>query len=361
MFTKNVGVTIVGAMAAMLVVSDASAEEPYLALRTGLKCSQCHVNKSGGGGRNDFGRAWAQTTLPVKAAPFRSRSLNDWVAIGVDLRMLASGTVTNATPRTSLGVDEAQIQIQAQLIQNRLSFYVDQGLGAGGEGAAAREAFALIEGLPQGAYVKAGRFMLPFGWRIWDDKAFIRELTGFTYRTPDQGVEVGIEPGPLSLMLAVSNGNAGGAENDSDKQISSRASYVERHFRIGASASHNSAQGSERQIVGGFGGFSAGPVVVMGEADWIFDSFDAAPDKDQFVAYVEGNVLATKGVNAKVTYGYHDRDLDVPEDQRIRVRFGLEAFPISFVQLSAFYTVLDDIPQVTTDRDRVSLELHVHF
>ena len=203
--------------------------------------------------------------------------------------------------------------------------------------------------------------MLPFGWRLWDDAAFIRELTGFTYRTPDQGIEVGIEPGPLSLMLAVSNGNAGAAENDSEKQVSSRAAYVRRHFRIGGSASRNSAPGSKREIVGGFGGFSAGPLVVLGEADWIFDSFDSAPNKDQFVAYVEGDLLATKGLNAKVTYGYHDPDRQVAEDQRIRVRFGLEVFPISFVQLAAFYTVLDDIPQVTTDRDRVSLELHVHF
>ncbi len=360
MLMRNVGI-VVGVTIAGFGATVARADEPYLALRTGLKCSQCHVNRSGGGGRNDFGSAWAQTSLPIRTEGFRSRSLNDWVAIGLDLRMLASGAVSKTTPQTTFGIDEAQIQIQAKLIQDRLSFYVDQGLGAGGGGAAAREAFGLLEGLPHGAYVKAGRFMLPFGWRIWDDAAFIRELTGFTYRTPDQGIEVGIEPGPLSLMFAVSNGNAGAAENDSDKQISSRAAFVKRSFRFGASGSRNSAPGSKREIVGGFGGFSAGPLVVLGEVDWIFDSFDTAPDRDQFVAYVEGDVLATKGVNAKVTYGYHDRNLDVPEDERIRVRFGVEVFPVSFVQLSAFYTALDDIPQVTTDRDRVSLELHVHF
>jgi hypothetical protein len=51
----------------------------------------------------------------------------------------------------------------------------------------------------------------------------------------------------------------------------------------------------------------------------------------------------------------------VVEDQRIRMRFGLETFPVSFVQVSGFYTVVEDIPQVTTDRDQVSLEVHLHF
>ena len=49
------------------------------------------------------------------------------------------------------------------------------------------------------------------------------------------------------------------------------------------------------------------------------------------------------------------------ENQRIRMRFGVEWFPISFVQLAGFYTLLEDIPQVSTDVDVVSLELHPFF
>ena len=97
MHRKNVGVTF-AAIAAILFASDVRADEPHLALRTGLKCSQCHVNKSGGGGRNDFGSAWAQTSLPIRTEGFRTRGLNDWVAIGVDLRMLAAASVSETTP-----------------------------------------------------------------------------------------------------------------------------------------------------------------------------------------------------------------------------------------------------------------------
>jgi hypothetical protein len=358
---SRVTLTATVLVTAPLVESGLLAEEPHWAIRTGLKCSQCHVNRTGGGGRNNFGSAWAQTQLPAKTLPVRNRAVNDWVALGMDLRVMAAGTVSEATPRSEVAIQEAQIQIQARLIENVLSFYVDQTLAPGN--ATAREAFGLWEGLPLEAYVKAGKFMLPYGWRLWDDDAYIRQQTGFTYRTPDIGVEVGIEPGPFSVFVAGSNGNSSSAENDSKKQFTTSAAYVHRYFRVGGSYSHNSDAASKRDIAGGFGGFALGPLSVLGEVDYIFnESSDSTADaRDQFVAYVEGNLLATRGLNAKVTYGYHDPNRVLVEDQRIRMRFGLEWFPVSFVQLSGFYTMLDDIPQVTTDVDRVSLELHLHF
>jgi hypothetical protein len=359
----RVTLTMTVLVAAPLVETGLLGEEPHWAIRTGLKCSQCHVNRTGGGGRNDFGSAWAQTQLPSRTFPVRNRAVNDWVALGMDLRVMAAGTVSEATPRTEVAIQEAQIQIQASLIANVLSFYVDQTLGPGN--ATAREAFGLWEGLPAQAYVKAGKFMLPYGWRLWDDEAYIRQETGFTYRTPDIGVEVGIEPGPLSVFVAASNGNSSSAENDNQKQFTTSAAYINRHFRLGGSYSHNSDADSKRNIAGGFGGFALGPLAVLGEVDYIFNESTepgAADDaRDHFVAYVEGNLLATRGLNAKVTYGYHDPNRALVEDQRVRMRFGLEWFPVSFVQLSGFYTMLDDIPQVTTDVDRVSLELHLHF
>jgi hypothetical protein len=114
------------------------------------------------------------------------------------------------------------------------------------------------------------------------------------------------------------------------------------------------------------GGFNVGPLAVLGEVDHIFSqlrdtSSGSTEPPNQFVAYVEGNLLATRGLNAKVTYGYHDPNRDVSENQRIRMRFGLEWFPISFVQLAGFYTLLEDVPEVETDVDVVSLELHLHF
>jgi hypothetical protein len=104
-----------------------------------------------------------------------------------------------------------------------------------------------------------------------------------------------------------------------------------------------------------------GPLAVLGEADWIRESFDAQPgDRRQFAAYTEGSWLVRRGVNAKLTYGYHDPNLDVAEDQRVRFRAGVELFPVSFVQVGAFLVRFDGAG-APDDLDRVDLEMHLHF
>ncbi|KKK53869.1 hypothetical protein LCGC14_3090480, partial [marine sediment metagenome] len=52
-----------------------------------------------------------------------------------------------------------------------------------------------------------------------DDAEFIRQRTGFNYFTPDEGVEVGIEPGPLSLFMSLTNGTQGADENNSGRLV----------------------------------------------------------------------------------------------------------------------------------------------
>jgi hypothetical protein len=360
-------ITVAGVAVAALLAPPLHAEdEPYLALRTGLKCAQCHINHTGGGGRTDFGSAWAQTQLPARTLPFQRRALNDWIAIGLDLRARASGAISDTDPRTTVDMPEAQVQVEARLVRNVLAIYLDQTVGP--DRSFAREAFALVERLPGNGYAKAGKLLLPYGLRLWDDQAFIRSLTGFTYTNPDVGFEVGFEPGPLALAVALSNGGGGGVDANSGKQVTGSAALVFPRFRLGVSGSHNTTPGNDRGMVAGFAGVQVGPIGLLGEADLILDSFDTQPDRDQFVGYVEGNWLVRRGFNLKVTYGYHDptaglRDgaPELVEDQRIRMRFGVELFPVTFVQVSSFYTLLDDIPQVTTDVDQVSLEVHLHF
>ncbi len=365
----KLGLASVSFAVCLLTVTPAGLDarrEPYLSVRTGLRCSQCHVNRTGGGGRTAFGSMYAQTRLPMKKFTFAGRSLNDLVSVGGNLRFLASGTAKSGVadaPRTSMEIREANIQVEVRVIPDVLAVYVDETVGPGT--AATREAFLLLEKLPLDGYLKAGKFLLPYGLRLVDDAEFIRQRTGFNYNTPDQGVELGIEPGPLSLFVALSNGTQGANENNSAKQITASGALIFPRFRIGGSVSRNRGPNGSLDVVGGFGGFNLGRLTVLGEVDLMFDdspdSTNTALGLDQFVAYVEGNFLVVPGLNTKVTYGFLDPNGDIGENARIRMRFGIEAFPIQFLQVSAFYTLLDDIPQATTDLDRLSLELHVHF
>ncbi|MFQ5550341.1 MAG: hypothetical protein ACE5FJ_03780 [Gemmatimonadales bacterium] len=340
--------------------------EPYLAIRTGLRCSQCHTNRTGGGGRTDFGAMYAQTRLAGRKYPFRNRMINDFLSVGGNFRLVTSGTVSDTDPRTTIELREANVQIEARLVPDRLALYIDETVGP--SSASTREGFVILERLPLDGYLKVGKFLLPYGLRLLDDGEFIRQRTGFNYATPDQGVELGVEPGPLSVFLAVSNGAQGADENNSGKQVTATAALTFPGFRLGASASRNQGTGTRRDVVGGFGGFRLGRFGFMGEADLIIDRPSAGDTKEQFAVFVEGDFLAARGLNAKITYGFLDPDagiLDpdrgIGENARIRLRFGLEAFPIQFLQVSGFYTLLQDIPQATTDRDQINLEIHLYF
>jgi hypothetical protein len=344
----------------MIAVPAAPARaEPWIAVRTGLKCSACHVNRSGGGARNDFGSVYAQTRLTWAPGEVRSRRLSGFLFIGLDFRLKAFGTLREASPRTAVDLDEAQAYLEARLVRDRIALYLDQTLGP--NRAVARELFALIERLPWNGYAKAGKLLVPFGPRLKDDEEFIRSETGFNYDTPDQGIELGVEPGPWSIVVAVTNGNVGAAENNSGKLASAVVSYTTGGYRLGLSASRNTGDGIRRDVYGIFGGLRLGPIGLLGEADLVEDRLPEVAPRRQFLGFVEGDLALRLGLNAKVTYGYHDRNRDVPEDQRIRWRFGLEAFPNPFLQVSGFYVLDQDIPQATADLDRVFLELRLHF
>ena len=263
-----------------------------------------------------------------------------------------------AKPRSSIAIDEAQLQVTARLVPDVLTLYVDETIGPAG--ATAREAFALIDLPSGGGYVKAGKFLLPYGYRIPDDAEYIRSRTGFNYATPDLGVEAGWQAGRLAFSVAATNGTQGAEEIDNGKQFLGTASLVWPGFRIGASAARNDSDAGTRDVVGGFGGVKLGPLVALGEVDLIRDEIGGEETR-QLAGYVEADLLARQGVNIKATYGFLDPSRDIAENERIRGRFGVEVFPVNSLRLSAFYLLVEDIPQIRTDLDRWNLQLYVFF
>jgi len=349
-----------------LLAAACARAEPYLALNQGAKCSQCHVNPTGGGLRNAFGDVFAQTQLPARhidtGTDIWAGQIARFVALGGDLRF--DGSVQHVPHTRTLDgfqMQQTRVYLAASVIPDRLLVYVDEQVAPGG--ALNREAWGMLWSADHSWYLKGGQMYLPFGLRLQDQTALVRQASGISMATPDQGVEVGWLKGHWDGQLAISNGTAGGAATTSGKQTSAQLAFVEPSWRLGAAVNYNgaAAEGS-RRAAGVFGGLKTGPVVWLGEADLIDDRSLGNGGVKILATLVEADWAIARGHNLKITAEYLDPDRRVPHDQQTRWSLLYELTPVRFVQLRAGVRYSDGIPQLATEHTRLYfLELHGFF
>jgi hypothetical protein len=391
-----------------LCLDDTNAE-PYLAVRLGYKCSQCHFNPTGGGKRNRFGTIFSQTEMPNRvvsahdinrflslsrswsddgdeatnadataevknASPvestFYSGYLTKFLSVGGDFRLNYRATLNNAGgDSNTFDTTQGTLYGSLEVLEGVLSFYLDEKVAPGG--AISREIFGLVRG-PWNSHLKAGRMFLPFGLRLQDDTAFIREITGFNFGVQDVGVEVGIEPGPWSMNVAVSNGSQGSADDNKDKQVTGSVSFVQRYWRLGAHATWNNTSAAKRIAVGSFAGLNLGGidvggiqlerVTLLGEIDQIIDEFKIGSRRRQLLLYGALNYELLKGVNLKFAYDFADPDLSISDNSFVRASAGVEYTVTQFTQLRAFYRFRDETRNSPRDGESMlDFEIHVFF
>jgi len=375
----------------LLVLAPVMKGEPYIAMRTGYKCAQCHVNRTGGGMRTGFGFTYTQTKLAAfllgteESGSFFTNVLNENVSVGANFRVGNKTIVGTDSTRNIIGQDadprfdnsitipEANIYLQVDAVPERMMFYIDETFAPG---AASREAFAMIYNLPMNGYLKFGRIMMPFGLRLIDDGSdgsYIRSKTGFdSYGRQESAYEIGIEPGPFSLITAVANGMDQSAV---DKQITTVGSVVFRRFRIGGSYSFNKGDEETEHVYGLFAGGNFGRFTLMWEQDY-FKKVDTKTGEglsdygnfeivgDQFMSYASLDVYLYRGINLKISYDYFDPRTLWSEDSFDRWTFGLELFPVQFLQTSVYYryrTAPDLDIYNSENEDQLFFELQFFF
>lgn len=318
---------------ALALASTAAFAEPYLAVQSGLRCAQCHVNQTGGGMRTPLGHRFAQTQLAANAWPGGEAWLGrigEHVAVGANVRAAALSTEVAGQRRNNEQLDlrEARLYLSVMPIVDRLSFYLDQFVAPGAS--SNRELFVLYQAADGSHYLKAGRIYLPFGWRLQDSGAFVRTQTAIDMAGPDRGVEVGWDRGALSLQAAVSNGTFGESEVDSGKQYSLQAAWIESAWRIGAAGNVNDQAIGKRSAVGLFGGLRTGPVSWLAELAAIDDR---ALRQRSSAWLIEANWRAAQGHNLKFTVEGLDPNHRRSADRQTRLGLLYEYTPIAFVQL----------------------------
>jgi hypothetical protein len=356
-----------------------AAAEPYLTVRTGAKCSDCHSNLTGGGKRTPFPYVHAHDVLhdlQILPLPARAKAydgqLFSFLSFGGDLRVRnktqwsdnpdAEGRVPeNRAFRGHVDFNETDVQEallywQLDLWPDVLSVYLDEDVTSG---ATTREVFALLRGvLPLDGYVKTGRFFTPFGLELHDDEAFVRANGGSTFQNSDEGAEVGIMPGPFFLAAAVTNGASG--DTDVQTAINGYAIFddvpVVRSVLAGASYLR---QSSDRYAAAWYAGTNLWRFTMLGEFVLIDDRSDTAAADDQFASYAEVDYLAFDWLNVRGIFEF----LKVAGDRnRTRYAIGIEPFIDVFLQPRIQYRI-NNAPgsEPNLNTTELVIELHVWF
>jgi hypothetical protein len=352
-------------LAMFLVCASQANAEPYLAAQMGLKCMQCHVNPTGGGMRTVFGNTFAQTQLAAKRIGAEedlwTGQVSKYFSVGGNLRADYNYVdVPHQDQTNDFDLEEARAYLDFGVIPNRLSVYLDERFAPGN--ATTMEANVRYWIKENAFYVKAGRMYLPFGYRLEDDNAFVRGVSGVNMQTPDEGAEFGLEQGSWTAQLAISNGSGGGPETDSGKQYTTRVEFVQSAWRAGASLLFNDTDVGSRGGAGVFGAFRTGPVTLLGEVDYIDDDSIGVDGRKLMASIAEADWKIRQGHNLKLAFEWFEPDRDVDEDEQTRASVLYEWAPIQFIQLRAGVRLYDGIPQNDNqNRTQAFVQLHGFF
>jgi len=338
--------------------------EPYLAVQKGLKCGMCHASPSGGGKRTVFGNVYAQTELSGRTLDLGelwTGELGQYFAVGGDIRGGWNRLdVPSQAKSYDTDLEEFLGYAELKLVPNRLMAYVDAKIRPGDP--VVREAYLRISSADGRWWLRGGDFFLPFGLRIQDDDAFIRQVPGINYNTPDTGLELGLEQGRWTAQLAITRGTAGGPEVDSGKQYSLRVSHVTPKWRVGGSLNFNDSEFGDRKMQNVFAGLRTGRIAWLAEFDYIIDEGSPTGRRRLWASLVEANYALKRGHNLKITAEYLDPDSDVSNNEQNRLSLVWEYFPIQFLQIRLGYTIHGGIPQnPAQNREQLFLEIHLPF
>ncbi|HNP36046.1 MAG TPA: hypothetical protein PKK10_09355 [Woeseiaceae bacterium] len=337
--------------------------EPYLAVQKGMQCANCHSNPAGGGKRTVYGNVFAQSELAARRwgdSALWTGEVAKWLSIGGDLRASFVDTDTPGRSSTSdTSFNRGTLYLEASLIPNRLSLYIDEQFSP--NDLENREIYLRLNSKDTRWYLIAGQFYLPYGLRLQDDTAFVRQATGINFATTDRGLQGGYNSGPWSVIASVTDGSGAGRDS-AGNQVSLVSSYVQPMWRTGISVNLNEDDFGDRTMFGLFGGLKTGPVAWLAEIDRISDDISSGVSTEAFAGLLEANWTVHGKHNVKLSYDFLDPNNDISEDQQVRYSLVWEYSPIQFVQTRLGYRLYDGIPQVDAQNRKVFfVELHGFF
>lgn len=340
--------------------------EPYISVQTQMPCMSCHVNPTGGGMRNAYGRLFGSSQLPQSdEAPVNIdlAKISNFITLGGDLRYNFNNQDSGQNNERNSGfeVESGQLYIHIANTENNLSFYLDQQVAPGS--ALNREAF-ILKRFDNGDYLKIGKMMPAFGFKLEDDSAFTRQVTGFNFDNSDNGVEYGMQSGNGFYTFFITNGNNAVSNNDDKFLLGARSEFVFENTRLGAALVKNDSDDSDKTMLSLFGGYVWESLTFLAEFVQTNNQSNnvQSPDFDERIALIEANWKISPGHNLKLTEEYYDPDIDLKEDHLVRHSVVYEYTPMANIQLRFGYRSKQTPPQLSTlETDVLFVQSHFYF
>jgi hypothetical protein len=313
--------------------------------------------------RTTFGsQFFAQTEMAAhkvdfdKIVDFQS-TLNKNLTIGADLRTMYYFNDNDSSRQSTFFQMEGSFYLNAQF-NDRVSILLSKGLNSD------LEAYGLAYVIPFSGYVKMGKFEPGYGWYYDDHTSFVREKMLWFPKAYDTGIEFGMAPPHSSLSIGFFNGSSGVLDNDKGKAVSTRIEC--RHhvgflgFAYGGSYYFNDRRQDDVSMYGPFFYAKIGKFIYTGELDWLNDNRSGS-DSTAIATTQEFAYELKQGIWLKTQYDFFDGDIDHKSGSLTRFGFGLQYFPIAFVEISPQLRYHDQADYQKKHNRYLSFDGQIHF
>jgi hypothetical protein len=320
------------ALACFFTLGTAVEARPLYAARTGMACSRCHVDPTGGGMRSATGFRYAlnlHTMAPAEdREPLLDPKISDGLRLGGDARGTYLQDVHNElSNRSTFFLMQASLYVSATLSDRATLYYAnDQGRTT--------EAFGLLGGLPLGGILKVGRFLPAYGIEEEDHSLFTRDSLGFGTSAEDTGLELTLASGTRMFTIAAVNGARGVLDDNPQKALVARAAWYNERFGGGVSGYSNSPYDAKRSVrYGAFGQFHHGPFVLLAEYDRGEDDPGEGDLRKSEYWMADGSLAVGDRATLRATFDRVDPNTDYAETARDRIGIGIDADLAPFTRL----------------------------
>ncbi|MFN3199165.1 MAG: cytochrome c3 family protein [Bradymonadia bacterium] len=231
-----------------------------------------------------------------------------------------------------------------------------------------REWWALYDNLPYQFYVKGGRFLPAYGWKLDDHTAYTRQGmdllgTPFDHERQVTGVEVGLNPNYFYAHASLFNAAQKWDEPIKDEDgygAALTAGWRHMGWHVGGSLMGGSKEGLDQVTAGANWAlnlmwYDILPIMYLGELNYTHSGLDGR-DRNGMNAFHEVEVRATRGVQLKLRYDWRDPDTQFIDDHLHRYIVGVQWYPVSFLEVIVQYRHNRELEQI--DNDEFFVQLH---